>query len=168
MSIAKELAHVIANHTAEQKSCSLTSIVAAGGMALMLGLAGVSVSLTLAVACQLFLVSGLARPRWLHRKQVYETDAIAAAISVAAGSSPESILTSMQRAYLADTFSPEKKSVQQACVLEMPHTLLRLQILLPHSQIPQEPFTDSTGVQHVIDAAADEVSSASTEVKLAY
>ncbi len=50
----------------------------------------------------------------------------------------------------------------------MQQHLAKLQSLLPHSQIPQEPFNDSTGLQCVLKAAVREIASASEEVKAAY
>jgi len=166
--IAKELAHVIANHRAEQKSCGLLSNVAIPAMAVMLTLGGVSIIYSFAVASAINLMSLIWRPIWLHRHQVYEADAIAAAICTTAGSSPDSVLTSMQRAYCAAASTPERTLLHHVCKQRVQGHLVKLQSLLPQSQIPQEPFNDSVRMQVVVDAAAQEVSSASDEVKAAY
>ena len=50
---------------------------------------------------------------------------------MAAGRSPDSVVTSMQRAYLADAFTPEQTYLQGACAQRMHHTLAKLQKLLP-------------------------------------
>ena len=168
MGMAKVLAHPIANHIAEERSCGLIIKVAAGAVALALGLAGVSIFYSLAAASYFFFFSSIVEPVWLHWKQMYEADALGAAISIAAGSNPDSVLTSMQRPYLADASTPEQTYLQRACAQRMRHTLVKLQVLLPHSQIPQEPFTDSTGMQHVVKAAAAEVSTATNDVQVAY
>ena len=105
---------------------------------------------------------------WLHRQQVYEADAIAPAISMSSGVKPDTVLTSMQRAYYADESVPSKTALQLVRKQRIQWHLAKLQSLLPDSQIPQHDFHDSIGMQQVTTAAAREISHASQQVKAEY
>ncbi len=167
--IAKELAHVIANHKAERKTCVMLTLATLAAMVAALSVSGMSLgaSLSIAAQAQVVIVWWVVH-KWLHRQQVYEADAIAAAISTAAGVSPDTVLSSMQRAYCADASTPTKANLQLMRKLRIQWHLAKLQSLLPQSQIPQDAVNDCPGLQLVIDAAAKEVSSASAEVKAEY
>ncbi len=167
--VAKELAHVIANHKAEMKSCVTLTSVVIGAMAVAFSMGGVSIWASLGVAAYVHTITlWWGMDVWLHRQQVHEADAIAAAISTAAGVSPDTVLTSMQRACCADAFTPFKATLQHMRKQRIQWHLAQLQSLLPQSQIPQDPVNDSMGPQLVIDVAAKEISSASAEVKAEY
>ncbi len=108
-SVARELAHVIACYSAEQKSCKWLFpllISATGGAAAM---SGVSAWRCLpAMMLATYIGNAWVACTWLHRQQVFEADTIASAISTAAGVNPSSVVTSMHRAYCADASTPAK------------------------------------------------------------
>jgi len=168
-SMAKELAHVIASHSTEQKSCArlYTWFVDAIGAAAILS--GVSPwSCIPAMLLALFLGNRWVVCTWLHRQQVFEADAVASAISTAAGVNPSSVVTSMQRAYCADASTPTKANLQQVRKSRVQWHLAKLQSLLPQSQIPQGVICDSAAMQLVTAAAASEIRNASAQVKAEY
>ncbi len=168
-SIAKELAHLIASHSTEQKSCDrlFTWLVDAIGVAAILS--GVSPwSCIPAMLLTTFLGNRWIVCTWLHRQQVFEADAVASAISTAAGVNPSSIITSMQRAYCADASTPTKENLQQVRKSRMQWHLAKLQSLLPQSQIPQDMICDSAAMQLVTAAAVSEIRNASAQVKAEY
>ncbi len=168
-SMAKELAHVIASHTAEQKSCArlFTLLLGATGAAAVL--CGVSFwPYLLPLMLASYIGYAWVARTWLHRQQVFEADAIASAISTAAGVNPSSIVTSMQRAYCADASTPTKADLQQVRQGRIQWQLAKLQSLLPQSQIPQDMINDSAAMQLVTAAAASEIRDASAQVKAEY
>ena len=138
--IAKEWAHVLANHQAERDSRAL--LVYTTSLAMMAAaMLGGTYFWPLLIAG---FVPAVNR-RWLteqvlHRQQVYEADAIAAVISTASGATPDSITTAMQRAYYADAVLSDKAASRHTCQQ-------RAQRHLPHGQVPQDAITDSTGLQ---------------------
>ena len=143
--IAKELAHVLAHHMAESKSCKLllNTLLGAAAVAYYAGYIGFwALVLTLGVRnVGKFWVVDTA----LHRQQVYEADAIAAAICTASGAHPSSVVSSMQRAYIADAHSPTNVALQHTRKQRVQWYLAKLQSLLPDSQIPQNEINDSSG-----------------------
>lgn len=162
--LAKELAHVIANHDAESKSWSTMSCMVAAIPAALFPRRSLWSCMAASLVCWYFAKVVIIYT-WLHRKHVYEADAIAAAISQAAGVSPSSVLTSMQRSYYAEATTPAKASLRLVRQQRMQWHLAKLQSLLPKSQIPAGPISDSVGMQLVIDAAASELSGASSQVQ---
>ena len=168
--IAKEWAHELANHEAERDSCDLLVDMTSKAMMAAAIVSG-SFIWGLAIASFVTLMN-----RWwfivqaweLRHHQVYEADAIAAAISTASGATPDSITTAMQRAYHADEILSDKAALQHTCQQSAQWHLAKLQLLLPLSQIPQDAITDSTGLQRVTDAAASQISSASERVRAEY
>ena len=162
--LAKELAHVIANHDAESKSWSTMSCMVAAIPSALFPWRSLWSCMAASLVCWYFTKVVIIRT-WLHRKHVYEADAIAAKISIAAGFSPSSVLTSMQRSYYADATTPAKASLRVIRQQRMQWHLAKLQSLLPKSHIPAGPVSDSVGMQHVIDAAAHELSGASSQVQ---
>ena len=100
--IAKELAHVLANHLAESKSCKLLLDTALGAAAVAALAGGIGFWPFQLVFWGRLIGKDWMVDTWLHRQQVYEADAIAATIITASGADPHSILTSMQRAYIAE------------------------------------------------------------------
>ena len=79
-----------------------------------------------------------------------------------------STLTSLQRAYLVERNTAQRKVWLQRTRQRSHWQLLQLQKLLPNSQIPTEGFRDSRDLDQVIAATRSEVSSASAEVKSMY
>ena len=168
-SMAKEMGHVIVSHSAEQKSCQWLSLllVSATGIAVMVS--GISAWRCLpAMMLASYIGYAWVACTWLHRQQVFEADAIASAISTAAGVNPSSIVTSMQRAYCADASTPTKADLQQVRQGRIQWQLAKLQSLLPQSQIPQDMINDSAAMQLVTAAAASEIRNASAQVKAEY
>ena len=162
--IAKELAHVLANHMAESKSCKLllNTLLGAAIAAYYAGYIGFwALVLTLGVrnVGKFWVVDTT-----LHRQQVYEADAIAAAICTASGADPSSVVSSMQRAYIADASSPTNLALQHTRKQRMQWYIAKLQSLLPDSQIPQNEINGSSGLQLLIDATATGVTSASPQL----
>ena len=168
-SVAKEMAHVIASHSAEQKSCTrLINLLLCATMtaAVMSGVITWS-GIPLVMLASYIGDRGVART-WLHQHQMFEADAIASAISIAAGVNPSSIVTSMQCAYCADASTPTKANLQEIRKGRIQWHLAKLQSLLPQSQIPQDMINDSAAMQLVTDAAASEIRDASAQVKAEY
>ena len=168
-SVAKEMAHVIARHSTEQKSCNrlFTFLISATGVVAVMS--GVSAWRCLpAMMLASYIGNAWVARTWLHRQQVFEADAIASAISIAAGVNPSSIVTSMQRAYCADASTPTKANLQEIRKGRIQWHLAKLQSLLPQSQIPQDMINDSAAMQLVTDAAASEIRDASAQVKAEY
>ena len=163
--IAKELAHVLANHLAESKSCKLLLDTALGAAAVAALAGGIGFWPLQLIFWGRLIGKDWMVNTWLHRQQVYEADAIAATITIASGADPHSILTSMQRAYIADATSPAKAALQLVRKQRVHWHLAKLQSLLPNSTIPQSTISDSSGLQLVTAAAAKEISSASSQVK---
>ncbi len=167
ISMAKEMGHIIASHSAEQKSCErlFTWLVDAIGIAAIF--CGVNAwSCIPAMLLATFIGNRWVARTWLHWQQVFEADAIASAISTAAGVNPSSIVTSMQRAYCADASTPTKANPQQIRKSRIQWHLAKLQSLLLQSQIPQDMITDA--MQLVTAAAASEIRDASAQVKAEY
>ena len=75
--------------------------------------AGVRWSLALALPAAVWKIAGSIIRTWLPRQQEYEADEVAAVTSTAAGCSPESILTSMQRAYCAAWAGPQAEKLKE-------------------------------------------------------
>lgn len=168
-SIAKELAHVIASHGTEQNSCRRLATflsIAIGSAAIWSGVSFWPYLPAMMLASG--IGNGWVARTWLHRQQVFEADAIASAISTAAGVNPSSVVTSMQRAYCADARTPDKANLQQVRKGRIQWHLAKLQSLLPQSQIPQDMISDSAAMQLVIAAAASEIWNASVQVKADY
>ena len=168
-SVAKEMAHVIASHSAEQESCKslFTSFIGAAGVAAMMCRVSIWRCLP-AMMLAHYIGSRWGARTWLHRQQVFEADAIAPAISTAAGFDPSSVVTSMQRAYCADASTPTKANLQQVRKSRTQWHLAKLQSLLLQSQIPQDMIRDSAAMQLVTAAAASEIRDASAQVKAEY
>ena len=138
-SVAKEMAHVIACHSAEQKSCKLLFPLLVSATGCAAAMSGVSAWRCLPAEMLATYIGNVWVARtWLHRQQVFEADTIASAISTAAGVNPSSVVTSMQRAYCADASSPIKANLQQVRKSRIQWHLAKLQSLLPQSQIPQD------------------------------
>ena len=158
--MAKEVAHSLANHRAEEQSCkSLLWMVQ--GCRLRLAFTGrIGLGTVIAANCLWHIASRWGVPVWLHQQQVYDADAIAAAVITASGVDSSSSLTAMQRAYYADVFTSEGAALQQRQKQDIQWHLSRLQSLLYRSHIPKHAVNDSTGLQRVVDAAAAEISSA--------
>ena len=166
--IAKEWAHVLANHQAEKDSCELLVNVTSAAMAAAAMLGGTFLLPLLIAACVTAVNQRGFTEQVLHRQQVYEADAIAAVISTASGATPDSVTTAMQRAYYADAIFSNKVASLHTCQQRAQWHLAKLRVLLPHSQVPQDAITDSTGLQRVIKAAASEINSASQLVRAEY
>ena len=166
--IAKEWAHVLANHKAEQDSCDLLVNMTSGAMvaaAMFGGMFWWPLAIASVVTCvnQFWFVEKV-----LHRQQVYEADAIAAVISTASGATPGSVITAMQRAYCAVARLSDKEALRRTNLQRFFLHLAKLQHLLPSSQLPQTTILDSRGLQLVTNAAASEISSASMLVRAEY
>ncbi len=153
------MAHGIGCHTLQHQeeriSCCLVlyAAIATRMLAFSIGRLAILPRLVLTVAtCR--IASKAIISTWLPRQQEYEADAAAANISTAAGCSPDSILTSMRRAYYAADVN--RAAALRTCNQRMKPSLAQLQWHLRDSKIPAEPFDDSAGLQGVVDAAAQE------------
>ncbi len=168
-SVAKEMAHVIASHSAEQESCKslFTLFIGAAGVAAMMCRVSIWRCLP-AMTLAHYIGNRWGARTWLHRQQVFEADAIASVISTAAGVDPSSVVISMQRAYCADASTPTKANLQQVRKSRTQWHLAKLQSLLSQSQIPQDMIRDSAAMQLVTAAAASEMRNASAQVKAEY
>ena len=144
--IAKELPHVLANHLAESKSCKLLLDTALGAAVVAAFAGGIGFWPLQLVFWGRLIGKDWMVDTWLHRQQVYEADAIAATITTASGADPRGILTSVQRAYIAEASSPAKAALQLVRKQRIHWHLAKLQSLLPNSTISQSTISDSSGV----------------------
>jgi len=157
-SMAKEMAHVIASHSAEQKSCTRLINLLLGATMIAAVMSGVNAWSGIPLVKLASYIGDVWVARtWLHRQQVCEADAIASPISTAAGVKPSSVVTSMQRAYCADASTPTKANLQQVCQGRIQWHLAKLQSLLPQSQILQDMISVSAAMQLVTAAAASKI-----------
>ena len=148
-SIASGVAELICNHEAEHKSMHLTLMSSLPFRAApFLVFTGLWLNRRFSyVSC--FSVYALLKswqiwqPQYLTRQQEYEADAVAAANSAAAGCSPDCRLTSIQRTYVVERNTPQRKLWPQRIQQRSHWQLLQLQKLLPNSQIPTGEFKDS-------------------------
>ena len=90
-----ELAGYISNQCAESRSCSASWLSAMGALSASAVFTPSLLGLGARCGALVLVVKYIARP-WLERQQAYDADAIAAAISTAAGCQPDSILSFMQ------------------------------------------------------------------------
>lgn len=166
--MAREIAHSLANHRAEEQSCKAL-LWMIGGCIVRLAFTGrIGLWRVIAANCLWHIVSRWGVPVWLHQQQVYDADAVAATVVTASGADSSSSLTAMQRAYYADVFTSEGAALQQRQKQDIQWHLSRLQSLLHRSHIPKHAVNDSTGLQQVIDAAAAEINSAPPHVTETY
>ena len=99
--MSRPVAQGILQHKQEVVSWDVVNISTAPATVAALRFGGVRWSRSLLLGMGLWQAAHAVLHTWLPRQQEYEADQVAAAISSAAGCSPASILTSMQRAYCA-------------------------------------------------------------------
>ena len=122
-----------------------------------LHVAGVRWSLALALPAALWKVASSIIHTWLRKRQEYEADEVAAIISTAAGCSPDSILTSMQRAYCAALTEPYAAAMKERGDRTKRRFLSALRQVLPSVSIPQDSVLDDATVQRLKSAIAKEL-----------
>jgi len=114
-------------------------------------------------ACTKPLIVGV----WLSQLQEFEADEIGAAISKKAGCSPTDITTAMAALCVREASFRRGALGGGRTDARIQTSLTALQQLLPNSQLPMQPVQDSRGLQLVLDAATDELSTASDGVHTA-
>jgi len=164
--MACEMGHSVACHEAERKSWRLLlntvyfgSLVASSSIGL-LPLAAAAVGIDAVVNK---VIVGI----WLHRRQQYKADAMGAAISMAAGCSADSIISYMQRAYLAEVYDKTLhfKATDATLTRGLPDLSASLRQLVPNSGLPEKIPVTLQELQARICISASEAKRLSPEAK---
>ena len=167
--MACEVGHSFAYHEAERKSWRLLlntviigSLAASSSMGL-LPLAAAAIGIDAVVNK---VIVGI----WLHRRQQYKADAMGAAISMAAGCSADSIISYMQRAYLAEVCDKmlHVKAADATLMQGLTDLSASLRQLVPNSGLPEgTPYTLQE-LQAWIYISASEAKRLSPEAKIKF
>ena len=164
--MACEVGHSYAYHEAERKSWRLLlNTVIIGSLAIgssigLLPLAAAAVGIDAVVNK---VVVGI----WLHRRQQYQADAMGAAISMAAGCSPDSIISYMQRAHLSEASdrTVHLQSTHDAFSQTLRARSASLRQLVPNSDLPEGRPFNLQELQAWICISASEAKRLSPEAK---
>ena len=152
--MCRGLAPAVLDHQREVKSWTLVNNSTPCFHVYALRAAGVRWSLALALPAALWKFADSIIHIWLPRQQEYEADEVAAAFSTAAGCSPDSILTSMQRAYCAAWTGAEAAVRKEIRNWSKRQILSMLQVLLPDTNILQDSILEGAQVQRIKSAIA--------------
>ena len=145
--MCRGLAPAVLDHQREVDSWKLVNNITLCSNIYRQRAGGVRWGLALFVPAALWMVANSIIRTWLPRQQEYEADEVAAAFSTAAGCSPESILTSMQRAYCATATEPYAAAMKVASDRNRRNFMSLLQQVLPNVDVPHDSVLDDAEAQ---------------------